>query len=425
MQQIAPEMIELPAEILEIIIEIFISQYKDLHSSRSNAIKFLPQWYLTPLLRVSKLWCQLSERHLYQSIAVGSKFPRHFPSLDGESFEERKELLRRILETQLRQPGHITAEILVNTLAKNSRLASMVKELQLGIEDDNHDEVPEWTLTIISIIRLCPNVEQVEIRGFHYTKLDKLMAALKTKSSLVSLHISPRNLSNLGMRGGTASQLFEAMQSWPKLKSITADGFLDVTRRGEPLSAEATSLTKCCPELQTLVFTGADLDATDLKALRMMCPGVTNLHIPIQGGQGKNGEETLDALSDCLRAWSSTLECVRLKVREYRVAYAPFCDALSTLRNLRELHIDFMEVEINSISKLPRLSHLLCSSMGSTTQIDNLTDSLEEPDTFPSLSVVAVRLNPDVEYGQRLENNCMWRSVWLQKYDDQLSSFSL
>lgn len=46
----------LPVEILESIIEEITFHYKDAPSIMSGRIKFVPQWYLTPLLRVCKLW---------------------------------------------------------------------------------------------------------------------------------------------------------------------------------------------------------------------------------------------------------------------------------------------------------------------------------------------------------------------------------
>lgn len=93
----------LPVEILESIIEEITFHYKDAPSIMSWRIKFVPQWYLTPLLRVCKLWHVVSERILYRSISVGRKFTRGKTRRIGRRLEvilprEGSEIAKELLE---------------------------------------------------------------------------------------------------------------------------------------------------------------------------------------------------------------------------------------------------------------------------------------------------------------------------------------
>lgn len=242
-------MIEVPVEILKIIVENLIHDHEHTRSRRSDSITFLPRWYLTPLLRVCKLWYAVAEEFLFRSISTGSRFP------------DRNE--GRI--------GQMIAIDLLTTLRAESRLAKLVKELRLGTEGNNSNELAKWMRTNIRILRLCPSLEHVEIRGFRSHKLNFLIDALKEKS-LISFCINPRNLSLYGVPGGNSAQVFDMMRAWPKLRTFHAKHFLGKVKEGKVRAFD--QVRKYCPELQEIVFTGAILYNEDFRALRAMCGGV-------------------------------------------------------------------------------------------------------------------------------------------------------
>lgn len=96
-----------PAEIYATIIEVFVYTHVELIPRQPGEINLKPQWYLVPLIRVSRQWYWIGVKHLYQSIAVGSS-------------------------GQVR--GRNIAEALHKTLEANSELAALVRSLWLGIE---------------------------------------------------------------------------------------------------------------------------------------------------------------------------------------------------------------------------------------------------------------------------------------------------
>lgn len=185
--------------------------------------------------------------------------------------------------TQPRRNGYKIAEDLLATLAMNSRLASLVKTLRLGLEaiDDRWWSEPDlarihrkWTHTNISIIRLCPNVKQVEIRGFAVGEGVSLLSVLKEKS-LASFFISPRNLSGGSHSRLYSKHLFDLMQKWPNLRSITAH-YVDQEPRP---TINASQVVSRCPELREIIFKGFSLCHDELKVLCTMCSGVTRFEI--------------------------------------------------------------------------------------------------------------------------------------------------
>lgn len=59
--------VSLPVEILEDIMDTFASQYSDMNEM--GDYKYLPRWYLAPLLRICKAWNGVAKKRLYQRIA--------------------------------------------------------------------------------------------------------------------------------------------------------------------------------------------------------------------------------------------------------------------------------------------------------------------------------------------------------------------
>lgn len=140
----------------------------------------------------------VAEKYLYPTVAVGSNLHNLSPVIKGETRDARYFRIRNLQMTQTKRNGHQIAEDLLVTLAMNTRLASLVKTLWLGLEpvDDPAQSEPdlvriyrEWTQTNISILQICPNVNQAEIRGFAANKRDTLLSVLKEKIALIVPHI--------------------------------------------------------------------------------------------------------------------------------------------------------------------------------------------------------------------------------------------
>lgn len=85
----------LPTEVLEMIIEDFICKYTEPMPKDLVKVKFIPRWYLTPLLRVSKRWYAVCAKYLYCSVAVGGSAPFELLATEEESADERRQIYAR------------------------------------------------------------------------------------------------------------------------------------------------------------------------------------------------------------------------------------------------------------------------------------------------------------------------------------------
>lgn len=408
----------LPVEILESIIEEIILHYKDAPSSMSRGIKFLPQWYLTPLLRVCKLWHVVSERFLYQSISVGRKFTRGKTRRIGGRWE--------VLPP--REGSEIAKELLEALLA-NPRLPALIEELQLGVEGASSFRSVGWTQTNARILHICTNLKQVKIRGFHPSQMDALTEVLKEKS-LVSFCISPRDidapdLMSPDFRDGVSLKLLELMQGWPKIQAINIEGFPKFRERGQLSDDLASGASNCCPELREIIFTDGFLRDGHLDGLRSACSGVTKLMVPVY--RTSDSDAVLDALCGCLRAWSPTLECFRLHIWTLDLPYRPLSQVLSSLWRLEELQIHKFEVDFDAISNLPQLKRLRYTSIFADEALGRLASQLENPVKFPALRHIATYANGSGRGERRLKDLSRKRNIELQLWDGRspLSGFLL
>ena len=410
-------MTRLPDDILELICGIIRQEASepDVHSF----IKFLPHSDFLPLLRVCKSWYPIAERHLYTSIAAGSRFQPHLPMVEGETLQERRNRIRMILSTQPKRLGWQIVDELFAVLKGNQRLAGIVKELRLGVMSIDFKSDPEWTEKNMQVLRLCPNVEQVEIRGIHVSKFDVVFNALKEKS-LVTLTINPNNLTHDGGGGGTARQLLDAMQAWPRLKSLKALAMLGVRE-----VTTSTTIANYCPDLRTFIFDGDDLQENEIRLLGIICPNISRLRVPIRGmafPAFQQVDKSLDTLCECLHAWSPTLECFRLNVRYFVPVHAPFTKALSRLSALRELHVERMAVDLACLSALSNLERLyLCLSSGEEIQ---LAEMLEDATKFPALKSLSIRMLTG-ENGNKFKDVCSRREISIHDWKGTNRGFIL
>lgn len=247
----------LPIEILDIIIRSLISEI----SKRIENRKFIPyrQWHLAPLLHVSKLSHEVTERHVYSYISIGKSFPQ-------ATYEESLEVVR---------DGFEVLRKLLTTLTSNPRLALLVEELHLGVENADHPERSDIT---VPILRICLNLKQVDLCGFHPDELDTMTEVLKEKS-LVSFCIAACPPSSPLQRKGSPFRLFELIRRWPKLRALNVDGFKELK---DSSGFHFSSSTSRCSELQTIGIAtpnGHDLRNIDFTSLSVMCGHVTLLSV--------------------------------------------------------------------------------------------------------------------------------------------------
>lgn len=402
----------IPDDILESIVEEIISEHTKAQLKTQYSVSYFPRCYLVPLLRVSKQWHAASVKHLYQSIAAGS---------NGRTREGQK-----------------VAEELCRTLSKNSQLAALVKKLQLGvgrIDGENLNglhwprkperpkrrtpkssprlKIPEsWTQTNIRILQLCPNVEHLEIRGFEHSELDALVDVLKEKS-LVSFSITTHCLLDSVPRNGAHfSQIVDMMRKWPKLRSFRAEDFLDRMAQDDHLTFDAAQVSDCCPDLREIIITGAALRSRELKIIRAMCSsGVSLLSVRLYTlYAGRHDDEAADALSDCLRAWSPTLR--QINVEGYLGSSLPLNEAITTLKELRELRFYRMKLDFGTVSKLPRLERMDYVSLERVEELQSLHGYLEDLENFPSLKLIVIPVHfADQPLGRQIIKICRRRNI--------------
>lgn len=146
-----------------------------------------------------------------------------------------------------------------------------------------------------------------------------------------------------------------------------------------------------------------------------MCSGVSRLEVPVFG----RDYESLDALCDCLRAWSSTLEHLSLNIyiNSYtRLQYQPLSDALSTPIFLRELVALDLILDMDAIANLPRLEEVRGSPYGSGDLI-RFSEGLRDANKFPSLKSTNILVNSRInaEEGRKeVEKSCIERKINLR-----------
>lgn len=106
---------------------------------------------------------------------------------------------------------------------------------------------------------------------------DSLLSVLK-ETSLASFLISPTDLSFFGGENKFAiSKLFDVMQKWPSLRSITSLLCFGQRNQGDRPTYDVSQAANCCPELLEVIFIGHPLYDNDLKILGTMCSGVSRL----------------------------------------------------------------------------------------------------------------------------------------------------
>lgn len=302
------------------------------------------------------------------------------------------------------------------TLIANARLAALVESLHLGI-DFYYDEESEWTRTNVGILRVCPTVKHVHIGGIDSSYFDRLYDILKEKS-LISFRIDHYDLSDSPVRGQHSTRFLEVMPKWPKLRTIVVSGFNELQdEQNIPVRIDVPS---CCPDLREIRIDGKGLRDSDFHSLRALCNNVTKLSIVMFDRW--ISERVMEELCSGIRAWSSTLRYLKLRLRRGRSPNKSLGDALSTLKRVEELQIYSPELilDLGSIANLVQLERLCISPYWGNAAwpivelpIGNLAEHLEDQRTFPALKHVLVRTEMEGSFGKRLEDVCAARGIKL------------
>lgn len=394
----------LPIEILETIIEILISE---------EEVEFLPRWFLTPLLRVCKAWHAVAEEHLYRCVSVGVAFPSA-----GRDAPVRRgcEVADDFLEALMTSPG--------------LRPGALVDELHLGIQ---YGDFVASTKTHTRILRFCPNVSRVRVRGLERSDMDILTAALKQKAAkLVAFHVCPLYLPNPRHPGKMGAgvqrlQLFEMLQCWPQLRTprveavqIT-DGWTREIHPMSPFDADTfdpSAAFHCLPALQDISFQETCLSEKDFQLLRVMCSNVTRIDVHVVDLM--IGSPVVRALCDCLIAWTPTLVWVSLTLHfDGAEVNNLLAEAIRRALRLRELHLELWDVDFGSLAELPRLEHLQLTPCLSEERTSELVRYLETPEKFSALAHIVT--HPPAGQGvsgfsEQLTSICRARNIELERW---------
>lgn len=128
---------------------------------------------------------------------------------------------------------------------------------------------------------------------------------------------------------------------------------------------------------------------------------------------GGEGNAAADTLYECLRAWSLTLEYLKIDIPEYRYEGQPFSEAIASLRELRELQIMRLQLDFAPISRLPRLERFATVEEDKCEEVGRL---LEDSENFPSLSYIAVEIYNWDGKEVRMQDVCARRNIELHEW---------
>lgn len=359
----------LPVDIVEVICQDLISEYE-----KDMTDEGLPRWYILPLLRVCKLWCNVCEKYLYQHIPLGRSFPG-----------------------RLRSVEKIPDELLL-ALEGNSRHATLVEGLYL------HCGSQVLHFRDARLVEVCPNLRHVALSVMRMDPLEcEVFSKALADKSLVTFFISSKYILQ-----STSFPVYDLMQRWPEIRKIdvrVGDG--DVR-----LDSQNPDTVIRCPKLQELSFECGSLHQNDFTSFRVMCNSVTKLAI----NTVFLDTDTLDAFSGCLNTLSPNLQMLKFNLEPRTSYYEPISEVLAYLTSFKALFISNIYLDVDAISSLPHLRHLRYSPSSRSTNSELImfrnARLLEDTDEFAALTSISFSDGHRVRR-EELHNVCRRRNIYL------------
>ncbi|KLO17654.1 hypothetical protein SCHPADRAFT_936852 [Schizopora paradoxa] len=307
----------------------------------ADGSQLLPKSRLQPLLLVCRRWHTVAERRLYSSVSLGSN--RVVKGRNGQRMEiNGKDVCRRLCET----------------VQNNARIASLVRELQMGSYSAEETEESEMHVRLIGI---CKNVEKIGIHGCHPDLLDDLAAAL-AKADLISLDLSRERLGGYPGESGdesmfSISTVIGLLQNLPRLQHLYANlAKFEYSPCHESPLARAPFVSGSCAALKAISIHGQIFTSTQLHQLAETSPHIEDLSIKI-------GENCNVSLKQCLEIWSSSLRRLVVFTPTYGYYGKPFpdddCPVIhNPMIELQELWMPAPLVTPSAMALLPKLEKL-------------------------------------------------------------------
>ncbi len=324
---------------------------------------FTPQWPLYPLLFVCKEWSVVAQRRLYSAVGLGDGWT----SGGG---------------------GEKICEGFHKSVKANPHLAPIVRELRLGSNDSLNER--EETFHHAHILRLCENVERVEIRGFNDTHREELKAALLQRD-LVELTIS-----RTGLNGSpptslpkdtsfcTPSELIEYISHCPRLRKLSTEGAFHESD-DESLLPDPSAVKGRCPMLKEISIKQDWFTMKHIQIVSEMAPNVEKAYFDSKG-------IGTDVLESCVLSWSSTL--VDLFVH----AHDEISFAEETCKSVRALRILTVCSDTIPPDLLDNFLHLtVLFYVCETEHLEQLASVLQGSHALPSLSKLFLSYNSGVQ----------------------------
>ncbi|KLO09141.1 hypothetical protein SCHPADRAFT_580024 [Schizopora paradoxa] len=321
----------LPPEILDGIFKRCERRYKYTDPGEE---RFLPKSRLQPLLLVCKNWHDVAERRLYSNVRLGSD--RIVRDRSGQKLEIN---------------GKYVCGRFYETVQKNPRIASIVRELHVGSTSAANREESEMHIRLIGI---CKNLKDFELKGCHADLLDDLAAAL-AKADLISLQLSYERLGT-GEKDGkmlSVSNVLDLLQKLPRLETLCAS--LARLQAWPTPEAPPQAPLAPCPALKSITVHEPILTAAQISYFMDISPGLEELSIMVGKDCGAALQQGLKARASSLRQ----LHALRIDLTEN----TPFPDdAYPIIRwpmiELRELWIAYPLLDPSAMMFLPKLEIL-------------------------------------------------------------------
>lgn len=376
---------------MEVLNQIF-----DLVKQSLEDHTFLPQFPLTPLIRVCKSWRPVAERLLYESISIGSHFFKYTDfyyadvvrSLDMSghelSFKDKLKGLASLNTTyeQIAKPkvrcASVFVQQLLETLENSKRLVDIVKELRIISIDESVEKSHNHAL----VLAACPNVLHVEIRYGSFNLLARkiIVNSLETRS-LVSLKVCCFR-EDEGLL--EVSTLLRLMTNWPDIELVQISPY--ALLYNDPEDDVGDVEPGCCSKLEVFDMqrSPAVLRPCDLRNFLRMCPaGIKIFRAPLAIDGGMHA-----VLQACLHAWAPTLETLDLRGSCCYDAPAPASilglDGVAGLSKLTVLALQTLNMDSHALSTLPNLAELTVEQ-SSLSECRAMIFALKDFRNFPAL----------------------------------------